>query len=86
MRLRLLLLALLLSPVPLARAAEPDAAKLAEIRSRMQAFVDQGELAGAVTIVGRKDGIVSHEAVGLLTKHFGPPTGDESLRRRRRRF
>ena len=30
----------------------------------MQKFVDDGDLAGAVTLVGNKDGILSHEAVG----------------------
>ncbi|HEY1379051.1 MAG TPA: serine hydrolase domain-containing protein, partial [Gemmataceae bacterium] len=41
-------------------AGEP----LGQIRPRMQAFVDQGEIAGAVTVVGRRDGILSIEAVG----------------------
>jgi CubicO group peptidase (beta-lactamase class C family) len=31
----------------------------------MQPFVDSGEISGAVTVVGRKDAIVSHEAIGL---------------------
>src|SRR5262245_27607813 len=35
------------------------------VRARMQAFVDQGEIAGAVTVVGRKDAVLSHEAVGF---------------------
>ena len=43
-----------------------DAAKFAPIKLRMQQFVDSNELSGAVTLVGRKDGIVHHEAVGSL--------------------
>ena len=34
------------------------------VRERMQKFVDDGEIAGAVTVVGREDGVVHHEAVG----------------------
>src|SRR3954470_4522763 len=37
---------------------------LAQVRPRMQAFVDRGEIAGAVTVVGRHDGVLSVEAVG----------------------
>ena len=33
----------------------------------MQQFVDQGQIAGAVTVVGRHDQILSFEAVGLAT-------------------
>ena len=36
----------------------------AGIKPAMQKFVDEGDLAGAVTLVGNKDGILSHEAVG----------------------
>ena len=34
------------------------------IKPAMQKFVDDGDLAGAVTLVGNKDGILNHEAVG----------------------
>jgi len=51
--------------VAAAAAAEPDPARLAEIRPRMQQFVDRGEISGAVTLVGRHDRVVSLEAVGL---------------------
>lgn len=62
---RLLPLALLLLVPAVAPAQQPaDPAKLAAIAPAMQAFVDAGELAGAVTVVGRKDGVVHHEAVG----------------------
>lgn len=46
-------------------AQAPNAAKLAEIRVKMQEFVDRGELGGAVTLIGRKNGVVHHEAVGF---------------------
>ena len=36
----------------------------AGIKPAMQKFVDDGDLAGAVTLVGNKDGILNHEAVG----------------------
>src|SRR5687768_9726753 len=41
-----------------------DSKKLSDIRTRMQEFVDKGEIAGAVTLVGRRGGIIHHEAVG----------------------
>lgn len=47
-------------------ATEFDAQKLAEIRQRMQSFVDQKIIAGAVTCVGSKDGVAHLEAVGHL--------------------
>lgn len=48
-------------------AAEPEVAhpdKLKAVPAAMQAFVDSGDLAGAVTVVGRKDGVVAFDAVG----------------------
>jgi CubicO group peptidase (beta-lactamase class C family) len=63
-----------------ARAAEP-AGSLADIRTRMQAFVDQGEIAGAVTVVGRHDAILNVTVVGSsdLEKHT-PMTQDSIFR------
>jgi CubicO group peptidase (beta-lactamase class C family) len=51
-------------------AAEP-AGSFAAIGMRMQAFIDQGEIAGAVTVVGRHDAILNVTAVGSsdLEKH-----------------
>jgi CubicO group peptidase (beta-lactamase class C family) len=66
-RLGFLLGAAVLFWVPCAFAGEPDPAKLSVIHERMQKFVDQGQIAGAVTVVGTSRGIVSHEAVGSLT-------------------
>jgi CubicO group peptidase (beta-lactamase class C family) len=45
-------------------AADGDAGKLSGVREVMQRFVDQQEIAGAVTIVGRHDRVLSLEAVG----------------------
>jgi CubicO group peptidase (beta-lactamase class C family) len=41
-----------------------NAGKLGQIRPDMQAFVDQQDVSGVVTVVGRKDTILHHEAVG----------------------
>jgi CubicO group peptidase (beta-lactamase class C family) len=46
-------------------AAEFDAAKLAAIGPRMQQFVNEGTIAGAVTVVGNAGGIVQYDAVGF---------------------
>jgi CubicO group peptidase (beta-lactamase class C family) len=49
-------------------AAEPPAVahpeKLKAIPAAMQKFVDSDDISGAVTVVGRKDGIVAFDAVG----------------------
>jgi CubicO group peptidase (beta-lactamase class C family) len=50
-----------------------------EIRSRMQAFVDQGEIAGAVTVVGRAGGVLSHEAVGFADLESRRPMATDAL-------
>lgn len=62
-----------------ALGAELDAAKLAAIRPRMQQFVDQGEVAGAVTLVGRHDRIVSLEAVGFQDLEAKRPMRTDSI-------
>jgi CubicO group peptidase (beta-lactamase class C family) len=61
------------------RAAEFDADKLALIRPRMQRFVDEHQLAGAVTLVGTAQGIVHHEAVGSLRLEPETPMSKDSL-------
>jgi CubicO group peptidase (beta-lactamase class C family) len=45
--------------------AVPNPDKLEAIPARMQKFVDSGDLAGAVCVVGRRDGIVHESAVGF---------------------
>ena len=61
-----LLIPLFLLPVlaPAQPAPVADPAKLKAVGPAMQKFVDDGDLAGAVTVVGRTDGVVHHEAVG----------------------
>ncbi len=71
-------LALLALLVP-ARGDQPDSGKLAEVRNRMQAFVDRQEIAGAVTVVGRKDGVLSLEAVGLQSLEGQRPMPKDAL-------
>ena len=60
-------------------AAEFDSAKLGKIRERMQAFVDQKVIAGAVTAVGSKDGLASLEAVGLQKIETKQPMPKDAL-------
>ena len=63
------------------KAAEQGDDSTCVVRNCMQQFVDQGELAGAVAVVGRHDRILSYEAVGvrnLDTRH--PMTKDTLFR------
>ena len=80
MRASLLLLALFLF-VSLAPAQEPVAhpEKLAAIKPTMEKFVVSGDLSGAVTVVGRKDGIVHHEATGLRMLDGKAPMEKDTL-------
>lgn len=50
-----------------------------DIRARMQRFVDAGEIAGAVTVVGRADGVSSHEAVGFQNLESRTPMAKDAL-------
>lgn len=63
----------------LAGAADLDLGRLKLIGPKMQEFVDQGELAGAVTLVGRLDGIASIEAVGYQDLDKKVPMRTNSL-------
>jgi CubicO group peptidase (beta-lactamase class C family) len=76
---RALALLVLFCLVPLLRAGDVDQAKLGEIHGRMQKFVDDGELAGAVTVVGRSSGVVHHDAVGVLTLESKEPMPKDAL-------
>jgi CubicO group peptidase (beta-lactamase class C family) len=70
----------LLAAVPVAgRAADADTGKFSPVRARMQAFVDQQEIAGAVTVVGRKDGVLHHETVGRLNLDSDRPMPKDAL-------
>jgi CubicO group peptidase (beta-lactamase class C family) len=49
------------------------------IRARMREFVAQGEISGSVTLVGRRDQVVSLEAVGLRSIEDGLPMRPDTL-------
>ncbi|MBL8793978.1 MAG: beta-lactamase family protein [Planctomycetia bacterium] len=79
-RLALLVLVLLSAQsTRSAYAGDADPAKLGKIRAAMQAFVDDQDLAGAVTVVGRKNGVVSLEAVGSLNLEKKQPMVKDSI-------
>lgn len=60
-------------------AADFDPQRLAEIKPRMQQFVDAQELAGAVTVVGNAQGIVSLEVVGQRDREANQPMTRDTL-------
>jgi CubicO group peptidase (beta-lactamase class C family) len=62
-----------------ARGQEPAPGLSAQVRARMQAFVDQGEIAGAVTVFGRAGGVLSHEAVGSQSLETRTPMPKDAL-------
>ena len=69
-------LCLLLFAAPLA-AQSPE--KFAAIKPALQAFVDKGELAGAVTVVGTKAGVASFETVGFANLEAKTPMAKDTL-------
>lgn len=78
---RLLLLAPLLL-VPALAPAQPqpaDAAKLKAIAPAMAKYVADGDLAGAVALVGRKDGVIYHEAIGYRDLDAKDPMKADAL-------
>ncbi|MCU0879672.1 MAG: beta-lactamase family protein, partial [Pirellulaceae bacterium] len=70
---------LVLSLLSVGVAAEFDAATLAKIAPRMQQFVDEGVVAGAVTVVGNAAGVQHHEAVGSLNLESGQAMPKDGL-------
>jgi CubicO group peptidase (beta-lactamase class C family) len=79
--LRLLLLAPLLL-VPALAPAQPQpaaAAKLKAITPAMAKYVGDGDLAGVVTLVGRTDGVIHHEAVGYRDLDAKDPMTADAL-------
>ncbi len=76
---RLLLAAAVLCLAPIARAGDVDRAKLGEIHARMQKFVEDGEIAGAVTVVGRTSGVLNLDAVGLQSLESHKPMPKDAL-------
>lgn len=67
-------LALLVQP-----AARGDDVRFADIRNRLQSFVDRQDISGAVTVVGNKDGILSLEAVGKQNLEEQQPMAKDAL-------
>jgi len=74
---RLVILALLLV-APIARADDAPAT-LDRIAPAMQKFVDSHDIAGAVTVVGRADGVIHHAAVGYRDLAAKDPMAKDTL-------
>jgi CubicO group peptidase (beta-lactamase class C family) len=56
-----------------------DAAKLRALRARMQRFVDEGVVSGAVTVIGWRGRTIHEEAVGLADLERGTPMRTDTL-------
>ncbi len=56
-----------------------DPERLARIKTRMQAFVDSGDVAGVVTLVARHGVVASHEAVGMQDVETRKPMRPDSI-------
>lgn len=79
-RALLLLVPLVLLPaLAPAQPAAPDPDKLKAIPAAMQKFVETGDLSGAVTVVGRRDGVVAFDAVGLRDLATQAPMAKDTL-------
>jgi CubicO group peptidase (beta-lactamase class C family) len=76
---RILSLAVLFVAFVCTADSASDKAALAEIPKRMQAFVDDNTIAGAVTLVARKGEVVSLEAVGFADLEASKPMRPDSL-------
>ncbi len=89
LRLLKLSLALLLALAPLLRAEAPPAAKpeavglsserLARLRAGMQRYVDEGRVAGLVTLVARNGRVVHHEAFGKADVETARPMSKDTI-------
>ena len=62
-----------------ALAAEAERKGLPEIPARMQQFVDQGQISGAVLVVGRHDQVLCNEAIGLRDMEAREPMTKDAL-------
>jgi len=76
-------LALCLAPfafaTPNLNAPALDAARLAEIPKQLQKFVEEGAIAGAVTLVARHDKVIALEATGFADLETKKPMKTDSL-------
>jgi CubicO group peptidase (beta-lactamase class C family) len=71
-----LFLVTLTLPLSLAHADDPT---LPRLRPAMQAFVDQHDVAGVVTVVGRKDAILHYESLGSANLEKQQPMRKDTL-------
>ncbi len=79
-RLLLLLSLVALAGIyPAVRAQAEDPALSSRIREQMQPFVDKNEVAGAVTMVGSPEGVVSLEALGRRDVEKDLPMRSDTL-------
>jgi CubicO group peptidase (beta-lactamase class C family) len=77
---RLFLLLPLFAVAVLAPAQSPaDPQKLAAVKAGMQKFVDSNDIAGAVAVVGRKDGVLALDAVGYRDLAAKEPMQKDTL-------
>ena len=60
-------------PRPQPAKAGLDPAKLPALRAELQKFVDDGQIAGAVTVIGRRGHIGSLEVVGFRDREAAAP-------------
>src|SRR4029079_864201 len=56
-----------------------DPLKLIEFREHMQSYIDRQEFAGIVTVIGRGDGIISHEVIGFRDLAHREPMPKDAL-------
>lgn len=77
--LRCVLFLLAAMPSPVAMAAENGHDFTNGVRDCMQQFVEQGQLAGAVAVVGQHDGILCYETVGVRDLDTGQPMTEDTL-------
>jgi len=63
------------SPAEVGMSAE----RLDRIAPRVQQFIDEGELAGATTMIARRGQVVHFETLGVLNKNTGQPVDEDSI-------
>lgn len=63
---------------PAVCVGQPPSAS-ANVRASLQKFVDSGDLSGGVAVVGRADGVLAHEAVGLADLAAKRPMDKDAL-------
>lgn len=73
------LTALLAADPAAAPPTSTDPARLARIAPRMKAFVDQGAISGAVTLLLHNGKLVHHEAVGMADLEARKPMAKDSI-------